>query len=211
MEEYEQIETPYRSDELTLTHITPFHVYWEMLKINSWKYLAHHPTCSRYRNHYFKIGSLSLCVGCTSMYSGIILYFFLFFVAPFLFQKNLYLVTILPFYGFSMAILHYVINAERKIIKTYLRFSAGIGIGAYFGLIILVPKWWVRLILFGLFAGGYSLYGIMRGEGANREKCLTCPLRNANPPCNPDWNTAKRLQKLDEIIKRELSKYKTKE
>ncbi|MBD3192656.1 MAG: hypothetical protein GF308_18590 [Candidatus Heimdallarchaeota archaeon] len=211
MEQDEPIETPYRSDELNLSRITPFHVYWEMLKINSWRFLAHHPICSRYRNHYFKIGPICLCVGCTSMYTGILLYFFLFFLAPSVFQENLYLITILPFFGFSMAILHYLIKSEKKIIKSYLRFSAGVSIGAYFGLIILTPKWWVRLVLFGLFAAGYSLYGIMRGEGANREKCLTCPLRNADPPCNPDWSTTMKLRKLDEIINNELAKYKTKQ
>ncbi|MHA1971776.1 MAG: hypothetical protein ACTSW1_02215 [Candidatus Hodarchaeales archaeon] len=35
--------------------------------------LAHHPLCWHYRKHTVRVGNVSLCLGCTAFYSGIIL------------------------------------------------------------------------------------------------------------------------------------------
>ncbi|TFF84860.1 hypothetical protein EU523_01085 [Candidatus Heimdallarchaeota archaeon] len=210
-EQQANLSTPYQTDDIDLDEITLVKVWWTIFKISSWKYLAHHPICSRYRNHTFKIGSLYFCVGCTSMYIGIVTMLILFFTIPMVFQEMIWVITTIPFCGFSIAILHFIIQPENKWLKAFLRLNAGIGIGAFVGLIFLVPNWWVRLALFVLLLTGYFMYGQMRGKLSNYEKCLDCPLHYANPPCRPKLNTEIKIMKLHQLLKQDLNRRKGQE
>ncbi len=179
-----------------------------MMKVNAWKNIAHHPTCSRYENHLFRIGKLNLCVGCTSMYSSWALYLLVFFLLPSFFQKNYVIINAFVFVVAMVSpLLHIVIKPENKWIKSVFRGILGIGLGAYSGLIILVPNWWIRVLMIALFVVATRMYGQIRGSHANIDLCATCPLSKSDPPCDPFENTAIKVKKLNEIIDAELEKY----
>ncbi|MFW9924181.1 MAG: hypothetical protein ACFFDW_12930, partial [Candidatus Thorarchaeota archaeon] len=196
------------SEEVELSKKTPFHAMWTIIKIRSWRIFGHHPACNQYKNHYFSIGPINFCIGCTSIYTALILYTILFFVAPSVFRYNVYVITILPFAGFGLAIIHVFLNFNNKWIKAFFRFTAGFGIGAYIAIIIVVPSWWVRIVLAALLLGGNQFYGLSRGRNKNRNKCPDCPLSQADPPCRPIHNTNVKVRKVYQIIQEELQKSK---
>ncbi|MHA1442606.1 MAG: hypothetical protein ACTSPK_12210 [Candidatus Heimdallarchaeota archaeon] len=202
----EEIVSPFRNDDVSLIKRTPFHAQWEIYKIRAWKNFAHHPTCSRYSEHYFSLGKFNICVGCTSIYLSLILYTILFFTVPAVFRYRPYVIASLPFAGFGLAIIHLFLKFKNKWIKGFFRFTAGFGIGAYLAIIIVVPSWWVRIVLAVLLLGGNQFYGISRGKNSNMRKCQDCPLREADPPCRPIHNTNVRVRKLHNIVEDELEK-----
>ena len=204
----EDVQSPYMSEDVELAKKTPFHAMWAIFKIRAWKIFGHHPACSRYENHYFKIGSFIFCIGCTSIYSAILLYLILFFSVPSVFRYNIYVISILPFAGFGLAVIHLFLHFKNKWIKAFFRFTAGFGIGAYGAIIIAVFKyyWWLSLILAALLIAGNQLYGMSRGRNRNRNECIDCPLASSNPPCEPIRNTNIRIRKVHAIIDEELER-----
>lgn len=206
----EKIITPYLSEEVNLSKNTPFHVFWEIMKITAWRRFAHHPTCSQYKNHYFSFGKLKLCVGCTSLYSSIIIFFIIYGVEYSFFREFPIILAATFIIGPSSAIFHFIFRPKNKWIKALLRILAGFGIGSFVGLIIFLRIWWLQFILAFLLAGGYLLYGLMRGSGNNLKYCSDCPLHTAEPACNPNRNTNIKITKINAIIKRELKKEKEK-
>jgi hypothetical protein len=211
----EEIISPYLSEEVVLKNRTPFHAQLEIFKIRSWRYLAHHPVCSRYKNHYFKLGQVHLCIGCTMLYSSFLIYLILYLAIPSVFRFNVWVTSILPFAGYGLAIIHKLFNVKNKWIKAVFRFVAGFGIAAYCALmiqILFIPKrWWLALVLALLLMMGNQLYGISRGPNANRKKCVECPLRLQDvPKCNPDKNTNIKVRKIYAIVEEELEKARAK-
>jgi len=206
--ESEPIMSPYLSEEVNLKKRTPFHAQWEIFKIRSWRFLAHHPTCSEYKNHYFSFGPIHVCIGCFSIYSAILSYLILFLTIPNVFRYNPWVMSILPFAGFGLAIFHLIFKIKNKWIKAFFRFTAGFGIAAYGALAIATftetNQWWWGIILLVLLFAGNQLYGMSRGRAANRNKCLECPLREAEPPCLPEKNTNIRVRKIYAIVEEEL-------
>lgn len=201
-----EIESPYLNDEISLSRITPFHVFLEMMKITAWRKLAHHPTCSQYKNHYYKIGKLKLCVGCTSLYSSILLSLIIYLTIPSVFRTMPIILAILFLYGCFSALIHFVVRPLTKIMKTISRSSAGIGLGAYLTLIIYLRLWWLQIILLLFIFAGFTLYGVIRGKGHNLKKCETCPLHTAEIPCCPVKNTDIKIRKLNELVALQLKK-----
>jgi len=213
-EKSEEIISPYLTEEVTLKKKTPFHAQLEILRLKEWHFLAHHPTCSRYADHYFTIGKAHFCIGCSMIYSAILLYAILFFAVPTIFRYNGWVIASIPFAGFGLAIIHRLLRLKIKWLKAIFRFIAGFGIGAYWALVIqtfFIPKkWWIAFILILLFFLGNQMYGISRGPGANRKMCRTCPLQEQEPKCDPDRNTNLRIRKVYAIVEEELDKAKQK-
>jgi len=209
----DEIQSPYLSEEVLLKKRTPFQAQMAIFKLRSWKFLAHHPMCSEYEDHFFRVGEVAFCIGCSMIHSAIALYTVLFFALPSVFRYNYWVTASLPFAGFGIAIIHKLIHLKNKWLKAFSRFVAGFGIGAYFALIIqtfFVPKkWWLGLILLVLLFLGNQLYGISRGPMANRKKCQTCPLGQEGL-CDPERNTNIRVRKVYAIIEEELEKARTK-
>lgn len=205
----EEIETPFLNDEVNLSRITPFHVFFEVMKITAWKRLAHHPTCSQYNNHYYSLGKLKLCVGCTSLYSSIILSLIIYLTIPSIFKTIPLILALLFLYGCSSAVLHFFISPSKKLTKTFSRSSSGIGLGAYLAMIFYLRLWWLQIILFLFLFAGFSLYGVMRGKGNNLKKCSTCPLHTAEIPCDPIRNTNIKIRKINELVAAQLKKKKS--
>ena len=203
--EEEEIETPYLSEEVQLKKITPVHVLWAMSKVTAWQNFTHHPTCSRYKSHYIKIGKIKLCLGCTNMYAGIALFLILYFSIPSI-KANPIVLPLVFLYGCTVAIIHGIIHPEKKWIRSFMRFSLGFGLGAYISIIIIGPRWWLRAIFSIILIGGVSLYRFVRGENANLELCDECPLHVADPPCDPMKNTDIRAKKINDIVDEQLEK-----
>ncbi len=201
----EQIETPYLSEKIYLTKVTPLRVIWAMFKLTSWQNFAHHPTCSVYKNHYFKIGRVKLCVGCTSFYSMIGAALIAFFSANTFFRTYPIILPIVYLYGIAALSLHIFIRPKNKWLKAFFRASFGLGIGAYLSIIILGPTWWIRLILIGFIPFELALFFIIRGKRANLDLCETCSLHTADPPCDPMKNTTIRSKKLNELIDKQIN------
>jgi hypothetical protein len=206
----EEIITPYLTEEVSLSKNTPFHVFKEIMKITAWRRFAHHPTCSQYKNHYFSFGAVKLCVGCTSLYSSIIIFFFIYGFAYTFFRRFPIILAATFVFGSVTAIVHFLIKPDNKWFKSLFRIFAGFGIGSFVGLIIFLRVWWLQTILSFMLIGGYTLYGIMRGVGHNLEDCKSCPLHTAEIPCNPRKNTQIRIRKLNELIARNLEEEKRK-
>lgn len=199
----EKIVSPYLDNEVHVKKINPFHIYWELLKISAWKNFAHHPTCSVYKNHYFSIGRIKLCVGCTSLYSALLLELIFYFTFKEFFVKNIVIVTIVGLVGFSAAILQYLIKPENKWIKSFFRAVLGIGIGSYLIILFETPKFWLQLILGLILIASGALYSFMRGK-ANIQYCDTCPLHNAEPYCDPFENTRIKAEKINKIVDEQI-------
>ncbi|MHA1205756.1 MAG: hypothetical protein ACTSSL_12630 [Candidatus Heimdallarchaeaceae archaeon] len=199
----EEIKSPYLDDEIHLKKLSPLHVYWELIKISAWKNFAHHPTCSVYINHYFNIGGLKLCVGCTSLYSALIIEMILYFIFRSIIESYVIYVTIIGLIGFSAALIQYFAKFENKWIKAVFRFILGIGIGSYLIIVFITPKWWLQLILASILILSGALYNIMRGK-ANIQYCDMCPLHDAEPYCDPFENTRIKTEKIHKIVDEQI-------
>lgn len=206
----EEIYTPYLSEEVDLEKTNPIYIYRQLLKVTAWRRLAHHPTCSVYKNHYYKIGKLHLCVGCTSLYSSILISVILFLSFFNFFMLNPYYLAFAFVIGILGPFIHFAIRPKNKWVKTLFRVSAGVALGAYIGLIVLAPRWWLRIIMFLFIVGGFSLYGLMRGKNSNLQLCQDCRLRTADPPCWPNRNTNIKIQKINNFVAKNLEEKKRK-
>ncbi|MHA1686203.1 MAG: hypothetical protein ACTSYD_07290 [Candidatus Heimdallarchaeaceae archaeon] len=203
----EEIITPYLSEEVELKKADPFHVLIAQLKINAWQWFAHHPTCSRYKNHYFTIGKVHLCVGCTSVYSVFTVFLIFFAIYRDFFVQNFILLPLLFLYGVIISLLHLIIKPENKAVKSFSRASLGLGGGAYVAMTIIAPQWYLKLALAIIAFMMVMLYARLR-QGANLELCETCPMKFHDPPCDPIANTERKMQKLNAIIDIEIAKLK---
>lgn len=204
----DEIETPYLSEEVHLSKITPLRVIWAMFKLTSWQNFAHHPTCSVYKNHYFNLGRIKLCVGCTSLYSMLGGFLIAFFSAYDFFLKNAIILPIVYCAGIIALGLHLLLHPKNKWFKSLFRGVLGLAIGAYISIIVLGPTWWIRLILGLLIPVELVLFTIVRGKRANLELCETCPLHIAEPPCDPMKNTEIKAAKINQMIDSQIDNLK---
>ena len=164
------------------------------VRIFSMLYLAHHPACDKFNNHIFRIGSLFLCVGCTSIFLAFISYTIVFFsMLPF-FTSFPYVNGIFAAFGVAMALTQVFLKPKNKWVKSFFRFCLGIGLGAYTAIIVQVSKlssqigFFTILVQIGLFLlliPGIFLYNILRGESPYME-CKECSVKFIEITC--DYN-----------------------
>ena len=141
----------------------------ERIKNFSELYLAHHEISEECKNHIFKIGPFYLCVGCTSviiglLIEGIILFSFLNF-----FTTRPIVLALITSFGVSLALLQLLLKPKNKLIKTFMRFSLGFGVGALLALMVMIPNWYWKIGLFILFLLGTILYNRVRRDYANNQ------------------------------------------
>lgn len=149
----------------------------------SQKYLAHHPLCEKYTNHVFRIGPLYLCVGCTSVFLAFIMYTVLFFAVPSLFQGYPLINGIIAAIGVGLSLLQFVLKPSNKMIKIIFRFSLGLAVSAYLGIVFIVQNWGIKIGLFAMLFAGVILYNILRGQYA-LEECENCYIMHTEPTCD---------------------------
>ncbi len=165
------------------------------VRIFSMQYLVHHPSCDKFDNHVFRIGSLFLCVGCTSVFLAFISYSVVFFsMLPF-FTSFPYANGIFAAFGVAMALIQVFLKPNNKLIKILFRSSLGIGLGAYTALIVQVSNlssqigsftFLIQIALFLLLIPGVFLYNVLRGDSPYLE-CKECSIKYIEPSC--DYNT----------------------
>lgn len=125
-------------------------------------YLAHHPICDECRNHVFKIGPLFLCVGCTCVISGFLIFgIFLFSFLDFFYGFPLS-VALITSYGVLMSLIQLFTKPKNKWLKVLMRFSLGLGMGAFLALIVFLTNWFLKFGLLFLLIIGTFLYNIVR-------------------------------------------------
>ncbi len=193
------ITTPYRDTNVTLKKITKFSIKLEILKVNAWKYITHHPVCSVYENHYFKIGKLKLCVGCTSIYTNMLVEFILYLIFKEFFLSHLYVFIIIGYIGLTAAIVHVYTNPEKKWLKTLLRSLLGWALAAYLIIILIINKLLIQLALYLVLMILVALYTLIKRK-KGLDYCSICPLSTAEPPCQPIINTAIKTEKLNKML-----------
>lgn len=164
------------------------------LKRFSMEYLAHHPVCGKFDNHVFRLGSLILCVGCTSVIIGFIVQTVVFFSLIGVYKTYPLIAGLTAVYGVLLALIQVFLKPKNKWVKTFFRFSLGIGLSGYTSIIILTSGLsylighytiLVQIVLFLLLLPGVFLYNILRGDSPYLE-CQECEDKYTKPTC--DYN-----------------------
>lgn len=155
----------------------------QKLRHFSMQYLAHHPLCFKFNNHVFKIGSLYLCVGCFSVLFGFIISSILFFIFKDFFETLSIVLASIALFGVSMSLVQLILKPEIKFFKFLFRLLLGIALGAYTGILILIPKIWLSILLFLLLFPGVYFYNILRGPSPYKE-CETCSVMFVELTCD---------------------------
>ena len=148
---------------------------------------AHHPHCSRYSHHLVWVFGRPLCLGCTSMYSGMVLGLPVTFAIAHL---------QLPFSYWAIFHCAFLLGPtfiqpwfQYRIFKIIARLMFGIFITSYWiSGVILYPapfnSWLFKIGLIVVFAAIYALLAFLRKTFTN-DPCRTCP-EGVFPNC--DWN-----------------------
>ena len=155
----------------------------QRMKLISMQYLAHHPLCNKFKNHVFVIGSLFLCVGCTSLLLGFISFTILFFILQDIFLARPLILASVATAGVFIALVQVLLRPSNKWIKALFRIALGIGLGSFTGLIVLVPNWGLKIGLFLFLLPGVYLYNILRGLSPYIE-CERCSVKFIEPSCD---------------------------
>ncbi len=134
----------------------------ERIKNFSELYLAHHEICEECKNHVFKMGPLYLCVGCTSVFLGIVIFGIILFSFFDVFSGSPLIIALISSYGVFMALMQLFIKPKNKLLKALMRFSLGLGMGAFFALLVFIPNWYLKFGLLILLGIGTLLYNIVR-------------------------------------------------
>lgn len=164
--------------------------------------LAHHPHCGHYEHHLIWVMGRPLCLGCTSMYLGIII------GLPIAIKVTH---QQLPFPNW--ALLHYLLllgptflqpYIQKKIFKIYARFSLGVCITSYWisGVLFFDPQiniWLFRSLLVTAFLLLYKFLFFLRDRYLD-DPCEICP-HGVYPTCT--WNISNVIDETDDPILRD--------
>ena len=152
---------------------------------------AHHPHCDRHHNHLLWIHGHPFCLGCTCMYTGIIIGIPLAFMIDW---ANVSLLQWAIFIWITLAPTLIQIKAQYKIFKIVSRTLLGISISLYWisGLFFISPpfsEWLFRALVLGIFVLAYHTVKRLRYR-YTKSPCEDCPL-GYYPTC--EWNLPRLL------------------
>lgn len=182
----------YEFQEINLRNLNP-------VPINGGSYLrwAHHPHCDRHNHHLIWIFGHPFCLGCTCMYSGVLIGLSTIFifswthvsVQEWLFWHLLCLLPTLVQPWF-----------QKKPFKIISRFLLGATTSSYFvsGLLLISPTvnvWLFRIGIIALFLFLYRAIRYVRNR-YTYNPCSDCPL-GVFPTC--DWNLPRLLNENPDL------------
>jgi len=147
------MDTEKREEKLTIK---------ERMENFSKLYLAHHEINEKCKNHVFKIGQFYLCVGCTSVFIGIIIANIMIFSFFDFFINNPIVLALITSFGVLITLLQLLIKPRNKWMKALMRFSLGVGFSALLSLIVFIPNVFLKLGIVILLGIGTVLYNIVR-------------------------------------------------
>lgn len=158
---------------------------------------AHHPHCERYFNHLLWYRGRPFCLGCTCMYTGIVLGF----PTALIFQDTYS--TLVAWLTLHLLLVAPTIAqpfVQLKCYKIVARLLLGVCITTYFlsGLFFVVPpipEWLFRVALVPIFMAVYYTLRHMRNR-CTYDPCSDCPL-GTFPTC--DWNLPRLLRENPDV------------
>jgi uncharacterized membrane protein len=113
--------------------------------------LAHHPVCALYNNHLIRIKGVSLCLGCTALYSGMFIGIIL-LITGILYTiewKYLVLVAFIMFLPTILRLLDFsIFGTSNKNLRFFYRFILGLGIIIGIASILKAPTIQIQIIQF---------------------------------------------------------------
>ncbi len=160
-----------------------FLLWKKKLKL-SWKFkFAHHPICERFDDHIWKIGDMYVCQGCTMVYSGVILGFFLF-----LFNFNQFIGGMLDWFLSVLIFMLPTFLIEKLRIKTRwvkrsVRFLNGIALGATMAFLFVDTSIWERISVIAFIYIGLLLFRFIRRYKKEEDECEGCPQAKKDEVC----------------------------
>ena len=148
--------------------------------------LAHHPTCWHYRMHTIRIRNVSICLGCTGFYSGMItgiLFTFIFGLNRFNWEVLVTIVTIM----FIPTILRLLnlrpFNSEQRELRFIFRWLLGVGVAVGILSIFTAQNQVIGFIQLVLGVGLYSIISYRRIKSGNFwSECQDCSF-HPSPDC----------------------------
>ena len=120
------------------------HSKWFFAKVNEHPRLAHHPLCSCFDNHLIRIGSFTLCLGCTCLSVGAIIAITLLTFWKEQGQVPIALTALLPAWGVGGVLFVPTLIqpfCQLKIFKMCSRACLGVAIVILWYAAILLPEW----------------------------------------------------------------------
>jgi uncharacterized membrane protein len=158
---------------------------------------AHHPHCERHHNHLLWVWGHPLCLGCTCMYSGIII------GLPLTLTVEWSFVAVeVWFFSHLLLLLPTLIQPriQKKLYKIVARFMLGLGVSSYIlsGLLLISPPfsvWAFRISILIFFVFLHRLLKYIRNR-YTYNPCSDCPL-GTFPTC--DWNLPRLLSENPDI------------
>lgn len=168
--------------------------------LNGSSYLwgAHHPHCKRYGHHLIWIKGHPLCLGCTSVYTGIII------GIPVAMTTNWSLFSLTGWILFHLILLVPTVSQpaiQKKPYKIISRFLLGVCVAIYWlsGFFFFHPPsmnaWLFRFLVVIAFIIGFKLLFQYRNRLLDNP-CNKCPL-GEYPTC--DWNLPRLLAENEEL------------
>jgi hypothetical protein len=153
---------------------------------------SHHPHCDRHHNHLIWIAGHPFCLGCTCMYTGIVL------GVPLAFAIQWSNIDLWQWFALHMILLLPTvlqIRIQRKSFKMTARFLLGITTSLYLvsGMLLLPINLWVRLLILVVFSFLYFALRRLRNRYIS-SPCDNCPL-GRYPVC--EWNMPRFLADND--------------
>lgn len=158
---------------------------------------AHHPHCDRHHNHLIWIMGHPLCLGCTCMYSGMVVGLGISLVLPW---------SSMPFELWLLFHLLLLIPTslqpwiQKKLYKITSRFLLGICVSSYFlsGLVLISPpysEWIFRVSVLAFYLIASRFLRFIRNR-YTYNPCDDCPL-GVFPTC--DWNLPRLMRENEDI------------
>jgi len=149
----------------------------------SWRFhFAHHPLCDAYSDHVWWFKGIYLCQGCTLTILGILFSFITFFlVNPFM--------ILWQWIGFASTILCLlfiveIAQIENRMIKRFIRFFTGFGLGAFFWFILGTTNIMILGVAILFTYAGYKVFKKIRVFKPAEDKCKHCPEMQKSGVCS---------------------------
>ncbi len=151
---------------------------WEL----SWRFrFAHHPICSNYQAHIWKIGGLYICQGCSLVYFSFLLTLLILIIFQLTFLPIQYIligiVLLVPI------LLIEKLKLNKRFIKRFARSGTGIGIAVSFSAFLIQTDLIIKISGLLISILGFYAFKFIRRTIQRENRCQSCPDYQENKIC----------------------------